>query len=212
MSTKQQTGGRPSKRDYILSQAEVLVREKGASQLTFDALTEVTGISKGGLLYHFASKDALITAMLQRYISHKQRSITELLDAGAVSGNDIELKALIMSHMNETDGELAVSSAILAAVASNPSLLTPIHSNFEEVCDKLEQSEAGALPARVAWLAAMGYRLMRQIGIIEARAEDNAELQDFLLTLLDAKTQIIPGEQTREPASSVNRTAMAADG
>ena len=61
--------GRPSNRDVILDAAEQLVASEGAARLTFDALGQATGISKGGLLYHFASKDKLLEAMLERMVA-----------------------------------------------------------------------------------------------------------------------------------------------
>ena len=71
--------GRPSNRDVILDAAEQLVASEGAARLTFDALGQATGISKGGLLYHFASKDKLLEAMLERMVA--RNTITLLCGA-----------------------------------------------------------------------------------------------------------------------------------
>ena len=60
--------GLPSNREVILDAADQLVAAEGAAHLTFDALSQVTGISKGGLLYHFNSKDCLLQAMLKRRV------------------------------------------------------------------------------------------------------------------------------------------------
>ena len=46
--------GRPSNKELILDAADSLVASEGALHLTFDALSQQTGISKGGLLYHFS--------------------------------------------------------------------------------------------------------------------------------------------------------------
>src|SRR5215217_5222112 len=53
-------------RTRILDAAEAIVRERGVSGLTLEAAARQAGVSKGGLLYHFASKEALITGLLSR--------------------------------------------------------------------------------------------------------------------------------------------------
>ncbi|MCL4694718.1 MAG: TetR/AcrR family transcriptional regulator, partial [Candidatus Hydrogenedentes bacterium] len=54
---------RPSCNDLLLDSAEAVVVEGGPSRLTLDAVAEKAGVSKGGLLYHFPTKDALVEAM-----------------------------------------------------------------------------------------------------------------------------------------------------
>lgn len=44
--------------------AERLVDRHGAARLVLSAVAEDAGVSKGGLLYHFGTKDELIAAML----------------------------------------------------------------------------------------------------------------------------------------------------
>ena len=57
---------RAARRDQLLDAAERVVRRDGVARLTLDAVAAEAGTSKGGLLYHFASRDALITAMVGR--------------------------------------------------------------------------------------------------------------------------------------------------
>jgi AcrR family transcriptional regulator len=56
----------PSARDRVLDAYETLLIEHGAAAITLDAVSAAAGVSKGGLLYHFASKDALATGLLDR--------------------------------------------------------------------------------------------------------------------------------------------------
>ncbi|RUO19455.1 TetR/AcrR family transcriptional regulator [Aliidiomarina haloalkalitolerans] len=165
---KQFRGGRPSKREFILKQAEILVRERGASQLTFDALTEQTGISKGGLLYHFESKEALIIAMLERYIGQRQERTAAVLEAKPylLDAPDGELLAMVEAEITEPQEMLAVDSAIVAAVAANPELLEPVRQRNRELWERLDKAQAGAAQARVAWKAVVGHRLLKQFGLL----------------------------------------------
>ena len=51
-------------REAILDAAANLVHEQGASSLTLDATCARAGMSKGGLLYHFRSKEDLLLALV----------------------------------------------------------------------------------------------------------------------------------------------------
>ncbi|GAA4520243.1 MULTISPECIES: TetR/AcrR family transcriptional regulator [Nonomuraea] len=56
------------RRDELLDAAEELLSDLGSTALTLSAVADRAGVSKGGLLYHFATKDALIKAMVERLI------------------------------------------------------------------------------------------------------------------------------------------------
>lgn len=53
-------------RDRVLDAYETLLIEHGPGSATLDAVAAAAEVSKGGLLYHFASKDALVTGLLDR--------------------------------------------------------------------------------------------------------------------------------------------------
>jgi len=55
-----------SARDRVLDAYETLLIEAGPAAATLDAVAAAAQVSKGGLLYHFASKDALAAGLLQR--------------------------------------------------------------------------------------------------------------------------------------------------
>ncbi len=55
-------------RDILLDAADHIVASKGVARLTLEEVAREAGVSKGGLLYHFKSKDALTEAMISRFI------------------------------------------------------------------------------------------------------------------------------------------------
>src|SRR5215216_5514144 len=57
---------RPSRRAELLDAAIAVIRRDGAQRLTLDAVAAEAGVSKGGVLYHFGSKRALIDGLLDR--------------------------------------------------------------------------------------------------------------------------------------------------
>lgn len=53
-------------RDRILDAFESLLVKQGSRSATLDAVADEAGVSKGGLLYHFPSRDDLVVGMLDR--------------------------------------------------------------------------------------------------------------------------------------------------
>lgn len=55
-----------SARDRILDAFQRVLIAGGERAATLDAVAAAAGVSKGGLLYHFASKDALVDGLIER--------------------------------------------------------------------------------------------------------------------------------------------------
>ena len=99
---------RPSQREHFLEAAAELVHCDGATELTYDRLVEVTGASKGGLLYHFPSKYDLVAALLEHTFDRFESEV----DARAADDD----RAFAWAH--------AYVDASLDARVSRPELLT----------------------------------------------------------------------------------------
>lgn len=69
----------PSTRDRLLDALEKLLLTRGLAQVTLEAVAADAGVSKGGLLYHFPSKEALLAGMVRRL---GERSDQQLADSG----------------------------------------------------------------------------------------------------------------------------------
>lgn len=56
----------PAAREAVLDAFERLIIADGERAATLDATARAAGVSKGGLLYHFGSRQALITGLIER--------------------------------------------------------------------------------------------------------------------------------------------------
>lgn len=56
----------PLAREKVLDAFEAILVDEGERAATMDATARGAGVSKGGLLYHFASKDALEAGVIER--------------------------------------------------------------------------------------------------------------------------------------------------
>ncbi|MFI6570756.1 TetR/AcrR family transcriptional regulator [Nocardia fluminea] len=70
-------------RDRILDALETLLLERGAAQMTLDKVAAAAGVSKGGLLYHFKSKDALLVGLVQRLGDRARAQLGEARTSGS---------------------------------------------------------------------------------------------------------------------------------
>ncbi|MFD1824324.1 MULTISPECIES: TetR/AcrR family transcriptional regulator [Mumia] len=68
-------------RDRILDAFEMLLVEGGVKIATLDAVAARAEVSKGGLLYHFPSKDAMADAMLDRLREQGRADVLTMKDA-----------------------------------------------------------------------------------------------------------------------------------
>lgn len=72
----------PGTRDRILDALETLLLERGATQMTLDNVAAAAGVSKGGLLYHFKSKDALLVGLVHRLGERARAQLDETRASG----------------------------------------------------------------------------------------------------------------------------------
>ena len=74
---------RKSKRHIILASMVELIEGEGLTALTFDRVAERTGLTRGGLMYHFPTRDALLSAMHEHMAGVWEAEMTSSLPEGA---------------------------------------------------------------------------------------------------------------------------------
>lgn len=74
---------RSSREDWLRAALELL-GEKGLTNLTIDALCTRLGLTKGSFYWHFTGRQALLSAMVERYASAHHQEILEQLDASGL--------------------------------------------------------------------------------------------------------------------------------
>ena len=139
-------------RERLLDAAAKVVHRDGAQALTLDAVAREAEVSKGGLLYHFKSKNDLVNAMVERWMAEFQREIDEAdehfvrgyVKASAPAGNEL---------------------GMLAALVADPSLLVAVRRQYGIWQDRVEREGRDPVDATVARLAADGLWLAELLGM-----------------------------------------------
>lgn len=118
-------------RSKIIDAAIQIVREKAPTRLTLDEAARQAGVSKGGVLYHFTSKNDLIEAMIERLVCEQEAQIP-LFYEREPEGPYRWLRAYVNYFFAEDGpGKDPASSACLAAMALNPALLKPVRAMMQ---------------------------------------------------------------------------------
>jgi len=135
----------PDARTRILDAAERIVQTKGVPALTLEAAAREAGISKGGLLYHFASKEAMLNGLVARLAESIRMDFDAVLAAqsGPCPGTRAVL-AWAFDHPEQVCEEHQRAGAVFLAVFHHdPAMLGPIRAVFAHIRDHLR---ADALP------------------------------------------------------------------
>jgi AcrR family transcriptional regulator len=142
-------------RDRLLDAAEELAAVQGATSLTLDAVARAAGVSKGGLLYHFPTKEALLEAMLQRHIDGVDARVASLRDAREDCRHNPVL-AQVVALLETLPAKPAVGAALIAASAADPHLMAPCRQHYAALLAELESLPCGFERAATLLLAVDG--------------------------------------------------------
>lgn len=172
-------------RDRILDAAEQLVRDHGARNLTLDAVAQAAGVSKGGLLYHFPGKDALLAGMVERHVDElNARCLAERAQLPAACAST-ELKSWILGVLQPHRVREEVGAALLAAAANNPALLDGMRRRYAEHVAELARLGDGFPRAAVILLAVDGLMFGEAWRVTPFTPEQRERIVAELLRLTD---------------------------
>lgn len=188
----------------LLDAAIRVVTRDGMGALTLDAVAREAGVSKGGLTHHYATKDALVTAMLEHF---GQRLLREL-DRFAADDPDLagrrvrammkvaypELrddvaaprsrrkKSTSANHTASSEAQQLFYAAIAAAVV-NPKLLEPLRQHVAGLRDRMMQNPSDGLWQIITWLALDGLMIWQMLGLMTPDEPLHSDILQFLFKL-----------------------------
>ena len=154
--------GKPDSRARLLAAAITIVAKDGASHLTIDGVAKESGLSKGGVLYHYPSKHALLQGMMEKMLDELASKSTEARQTDGVS----ELVAHIRSLSNRSPQERATSLALLANAAEAPSLMDAARPFVNERITTIRAESADEELSLILFLASEGIRFMDVLNLL----------------------------------------------
>jgi AcrR family transcriptional regulator len=175
-----------STKNKILNSAEVVVLRDGVAHLTLDAVAAESGLSKGGVLYNYPSKDALVRGMVERLIQQTDSEIARLaaLDPqprGRLLRSYLRVAfpgdGTALAHANQ------VGAVLLTAVLTNPVLLDPVRRHSAEMQERFLDDGLDEAAVHIVRLAADGLWLSEMLGMPGAKGEARAAVIERLFDL-----------------------------
>lgn len=200
--------GGPSVRDKILDAAMALAIREGVMGVTLGGVCKQLGISKGGLIHYFRSKDELLVGMMERFVGHFEEQLRGLVAADKQPRHR-RIRAMLKTAKTLIDGKKMegmpvpaghasrLMMSLLTASANNPLLLTSIRTKFEAMrAAMLEDSAPDGRLALILWMAFDGLMLWQHLGLIAPDDKLNGQLVRRMQELLEATEA--NGDKTRK--------------
>jgi AcrR family transcriptional regulator len=151
---------RKDSREAILLAAEKIVARHGPASLTLESAAAEANVSKGGLFYHFRSKEVLLQEMIRRALRQLGEEREKVADSLSCERNAV-MKAHIIGTLRHLEGQQPVLAAVIAAIANNPKLVDPMRESFKDdfqaLCLNLSLSMEDTA---ILFLAAQGLLLL----------------------------------------------------
>ena len=153
----------------ILAAAEEVVVRDGVARLTLESAAAEAGLSKGGVLYHFPSRDALVAAMVEKIIVEFDRDLASHLgpDSDTIPGSFTRayIRATMAPVSAPPDREDRLGAALIAAAAAQPALLVPLQRAADRWQARLEEDGLDPAVATLVRLACDGLWLCDLFGL-----------------------------------------------
>jgi AcrR family transcriptional regulator len=173
-------------RDRLLQATSHIIQTQGIERLTLDAVAKEAKVSKGGLLYHFATKEALIAGVVLSLMDEFDAQIDLELDLDRSPESPGRwLRAYVNAIFNGRPLPTNLISSLVLVATSNPELLQLVQGRFDGWQQKILVSGLDPVRASLVRLAADGFGDAELFG----RTLPNAALRQDLLAMLLAMIQ-----------------------
>lgn len=114
-----------------MTTATAVFAEKGFAQASMNDIVQATGLSKGGIYWHFKSKDDIISAIFQQYFEAQYHILESTLEGeGRASEKIIRLVHSAGADMEAVADQFPTSLEFYALAAKNELLRQQLESFF----------------------------------------------------------------------------------
>ena len=155
-------------RDRILNAAEERLLAAGPGGFVLDAIAADAGVSKGGLLYHFGSKEALVAGLCERMLAGFDRSLADLREADPASVGAAArayVATTVTPEGKPADNSAQLMAGILATLGRDSSHLAAVRERFDAWHASLLDDGLDETTATIVRLAADGLWLSAVLGL-----------------------------------------------
>ncbi len=171
-------------REKIIEAAGAVAVRDGARHLTLDAAAREAGVSKGGVLYHFPNKRALLDAMLLRFQEGVEADVAK--QRRALAGRPNRTLRAINAALRDRLGPAGdVRICLIAGAIEEPGLLAPVRRMFDAHQAAIRSETSDPAGAMAIWAAIEGLQYMSLFDICPGLRRDSAAIADRIDAMID---------------------------
>jgi AcrR family transcriptional regulator len=145
-------GGVSGTVERLLLATAAVIKRDGACSLTLEAVAAEAGVSKGGLLYHFPTKEALLEALVDWWHDDFQRR----LDDTSGDNHAVAYLHAMDRHAAAPDWRRTLEHGPMAVMAGVPGQAARVRKRYEAWQAWLVDDAADPVAATIVRLAADG--------------------------------------------------------
>lgn len=168
-----------SNKRQIIEEALRLIVEEGAAKLSYDRLAERTGLSKGGVLYHFASKQTLLESLIAYSEgAFREHYMTRISECRPAPGRAVRAYLDALDNTYGDDAEM-MCAAMSAIMAEHPELLESYRMTYRLVRKDI-QEDGGDFARQWSIIVAIDGLCMDDMsGLYEFTKTERAQLMQY---------------------------------
>jgi AcrR family transcriptional regulator len=196
-------------RKAALAAALAIIARDGPGRLTLDAIARESGLSKGGLMHQFHSKEAVLRALLEQQFAHFDGFSRSFRSKAAASTSQPELATQIATSREIIAQQHSVAQAMLGALAQDPSLLADAREQDAERLAEIRAEASDPELAVLRWAAARGLALLAMLRLSPV---SDVELDRLFARLLDDTKWRALEQPDHAPADPPGRKPLTSPG
>ena len=170
-------------REKLVQAAAQLVISKGITRVTLEQVALEAGVSKGGLLHHFPTKQALLNGLIEQVGQVFKARLEKFMGLETCDQPGRLARAYIRASFEYEADELQLTNAIAKVVSEFPELLQGLQTDFLHLDQEMQKDGLPAARAIVIRLACDGLWFSELIGVSSLQASLRSQMLEELLAL-----------------------------
>lgn len=170
-------------RETVLKAAAQVIASQGVNAFTIEAVAQQAGVTKGGVLHHFPSKEDLMNGLIDQVIEAFNARLLEELKAEPPEQPGRWLRAYIRTVFFTDYQDKNLIPALAAAVAADHRTLEHIRRSFEQSQRAAVQDGIDPIQATIIRLAVDGLVFTRALGVDVLDSETSEKVYNELFRL-----------------------------
>ena len=195
-------------RNAALEAAIAIIARDGPGRLTLDAIARESGLSKGGVMHQFRTKEAVLKALLERQMAHFEEFSTAYMAKVSATSANPNLATQLATVREAATSPNSAALALVAAMVENPNLMALPRGRETERMAAIREEAADPDLAMLRWAGAMGLLLSSLFGMSPLSNEEHQRL--FARLLDDAQWTGLEQSAAKRPAKSGAASAAKA--